>query len=188
MMDKNALRQHYKKLRLSLSNDDRLNLSLSITNQLLSLPLWEKSYFHLFMSSEQHREVDTESLLTLLLGKDKQVIIPRMEEENQLSHILLTDATLIRPNALGIPEPVGGLEVPIEHIEVVFVPLLAYDKKGNRIGYGKGYYDRFLSTCPTTCIKIGLSFFPPEEIIPNAINDIPLDYCVTPIKVYSFIK
>ena len=87
-----------------------------------------------------------------------------MEEENQLSHILLTDATLIRPNALGIPEPVGGLEVPIENVEVVFVPLLAYDKKGNRIGYGKGYYDRFLSTCPTRCIKIGLSFSPQKRL------------------------
>ena len=128
-MDKNTLRQHYKKLRAALSEQEQLELSLSITNRLLELPLWEKTYFHLFMRSAQHNEVDTEAILTLLQGKDKQVVIPRMEAENSLAHILLTDATLIRPNAWGIPEPVGGLEVPVNTLEVVFVPLLAYDKE-----------------------------------------------------------
>jgi len=185
-MDKNTLRQHYKKLRAALSEEEQLELSLSITNRLLELPLWEKTYFHLFMRSAQHNEVDTEAILTLLQGKDKQVVIPRMEAENSLAHILLTDATLIRPNAWGIPEPVGGLEVPVNTLEVVFVPLLAYDKRGNRIGYGKGYYDRFLADCSKACLKIGLSFFPPEEHLPAEENDIPLDYCISPTKVYRF--
>ena len=185
-MDKNTLRQHYKKLRATLSEEEQLELSLSITNRLLELPLWEKTYFHLFMSSKPHNEVDTEAILTLLQGKDKQVVIPRMAAENSLAHILLTDATLIRPNPWGIPEPVEGLEVPVNNIEVVFVPLLAYDKRGNRIGYGKGYYDRFLASCSKTCLKIGLSFFPAEELLPSEENDIPLDYCVSPTNVYRF--
>ena len=116
-MDKNTLRQHYKKLRAALSEEEQLELSLSITNRLLELPLWEKTYFHLFMRSAHHNEVDTEAILTLLQGKDKQVVIPRMEAENSLAHILLTDATLIRPNAWGIPEPVGGLEVPVNTLK-----------------------------------------------------------------------
>ena len=185
-MDKNTLRQHYKKLRSALSEEEQLELSLSITNRLLELPLWEKTYFHLFMSSTHHKEVDTEAILTLLQGKDKQVVIPRMEADNSLAHILLTDATLIRPNAWGIPEPVGGIEVPVNTLEVVFVPLLAYDKRGNRIGYGKGYYDRFLAGCSNACLKIGLSLFPPEDLLPVEENDIPLDFCISPTKVHRF--
>ena len=67
------------------------------------------------MGSTSHKEVDTEGILTLLQGKDKQVILPRiMEPKNTLAHVLLTDATPIRLNAWGIPEPVEGLEVPLK--------------------------------------------------------------------------
>jgi 5-formyltetrahydrofolate cyclo-ligase len=81
-----------------------------------------------------------------------------MEPNFDLSHILLTDATPIKPNSYGIPEPTGGIAVSPATIEVVFVPLLAYDINGNRIGYGKGYYDRFLAQCDPKCNFIGLSF------------------------------
>jgi len=88
---------------------------------------------------------------------------------------------------LGIPEPQNGLTVPPSEIEVVFIPLLAYDKKGHRVGYGKGFYDRFLSKCKPNTLKIGLSLFEPEEKIEGLdATDIPLDYCVTPVKVYEF--
>ena len=72
-------------------------------------------------------------------------------------------------------------------IDVVFVPLLAFDKNGHRIGYGKGYYDKFLSSCKPDIIKIGLSFYEAEEAFQDVYpSDIPLDYCVTPKKVYRF--
>ena len=71
-------------------------------------------------------------------------------------------------------------------IDVVFVPLLAFDLEGNRVGYGKGYYDRFLKNCTSECIKIGVSFFPPEKKINNDTLDVNLNYCVTPDKIYSF--
>lgn len=71
--------------------------------------------------------------------------------------------------------------------EVVFIPLLAYDKNGNRIGYGKGFYDRFLDKCSTETIKIGLSFFDQEQhIIDVSENDVKLNYCVTPKKIYCY--
>jgi 5-formyltetrahydrofolate cyclo-ligase len=70
---------------------------------------------------------------------------------------------------------------------VVFVPLLAFDKQGNRVGYGKGFYDRFLANCKPETIKIGLSFFEVENEIADVFNnDIELDYCVTPNKIYTF--
>ena len=186
-MDKNSLRVYYKEQRQLLTVEQRANKSLQIANRLLSLPLWEKTYFHLFLSSAKKQEVETEQLLTLLQGKDKEVIIPRMESEDRLSHILLTDATPIKENRFGIPEPLGGISLSPQQMDVVFVPLLAYDKKGQRIGYGKGYYDRFLAECSPNCIFVGLSFFPPEEQIPSEKTDIPLHYCVTPEQVYTFV-
>lgn len=186
-MDKNSLRVEYKKQRELLTAQERLEKSFRLTNRLLSLPLWEKTYFHLFLSSTPHKEVETEQLLTLLQGKDKEVVIPRMESDNCLSHILLTDATPVKENRFGIPEPIGGISLSPQQMEVVFVPLLAYDLKGQRVGYGKGYYDRFLAECSPDCIFVGLSFFQPEEHIPSEKTDIPLHYCVTPERVYTFI-
>ncbi|MDP5026727.1 MAG: 5-formyltetrahydrofolate cyclo-ligase, partial [Flavobacterium sp.] len=85
------------------------------------------------------------------------------------------------------PEPIDGLEVPDAKIDVVFVPLLAYDKQGNRVGYGKGFYDNFLNKCKPETIKIGLSFFPPEEKIDDVSeSDVKLDFCVTPDAIFSF--
>ena len=104
-----------------------------------------------------------------------------------MTHFLLTDNTKIKKNEYNIPEPVDGIEVPAKKLEVVFVPLLAYDKKGNRVGYGKGFYDQFLSDCQPDVIKIGLSFFEPEEEISDIFEgDVQLDYCVTPKEIYTF--
>jgi 5-formyltetrahydrofolate cyclo-ligase len=99
----------------------------------------------------------------------------------------LTDNTKFQKSEYNIYEPVDGLEVPTSKIDVVFVPLLAYDTKGNRVGYGKGFYDNFLSKCKEDVVKIGLSFFEPEEAIDDVFEtDIRLDYCVTPMTLYSF--
>ena len=104
-----------------------------------------------------------------------------------MTNCLLTDNTKFQKNEYNIYEPVNGIEVPNAKIEVVFVPLLAYDKLGNRVGYGKGFYDIFLSKCNEDVIKIGLSFFEPEEIIEDVSpTDIRLDYCVTPKTIHLF--
>ena len=99
----------------------------------------------------------------------------------------MTGNTKIKKNSYNIPEPVEGIEVPDTKIDVVFVPLLAYDEEGNRVGYGKGVYDRFLKKCRPETIKIGLSFFSPEEKIEDvSSNDIKLDFCVTPNGIIEF--
>ena len=82
-----------------------------------------------------------------------------------MTHFLLTDNTIIKKNSYNIPEPVDGIEINSDKLEVVFVPLLAFDKHGNRVGYGKGFYDRFLSECKPETIKIGFSFFEAEDKI-----------------------
>lgn len=185
-MDKNTIRQQYRQYRADLTAEERLEKSIQVANQALQLPIWDSTYFHLFLSSETLKEVDTEPLMAVLQGKDKQLIVPRMEENNRLKHLLLTDATPVLKNSFGIPEPQDGIIIEEKMLEVVFVPLLAFDESGHRLGYGKGYYDRFLARCSSNCIKIGLSFFSPEKQLPVEHTDIPLDYCITPTKSYTF--
>lgn len=186
--NKNELRIKYKALRKQLSENEMEEMSLAIANQLLQLDIWDKNYFHVFLAIENHQEIDTELILHLLSGKDKNILISKSNfETREMTHFLLTDNTKIKKNKFNIPEPVDGIEVPSNKIEVVFVPLLAFDKKGNRVGYGKGFYDKFLSKCKPEVIKIGLSFFEAEEQIEDVFEtDVQLDYCVTPNKLYSF--
>jgi len=187
-MLKKELRIKYKKLRQSFSFEEIEEKSLAIANQILQLDIWGKTYFHLFLPIEEQKEVNTEYVLQILAGKDKEIVISKSEfATTSMTHYLLTDNTKIKKNEYNIPEPTNGLSVPTEMIDVVFVPLLAYDKQGNRVGYGKGFYDKFLSECKPNVVKIGLSFFEPEELIEDAFeNDVKLDFCVTPNRIISF--
>lgn len=187
-MHKKELRLHYKSLRAALSEQEIEEKSMAIANQLLRLNCWDKTYYHLFLTIEEQKEIDTEFILQILAGKDKEIVIAKSDfETRKMTHFLLTDNTKIKKNEYNIPEPVNGLEVPVSMIEVVFVPLLAFDKQGHRVGYGKGFYDQFLAECHPETIKIGLSFFEAEDKIEDVFeSDIPLNYCVTPSKIYQF--
>ena len=194
-MLKKELRKKYKELRQELSEDVIIDKSLAIANRLLQLgkaseeiEIWDQTYFHLFLTIEEQKEVDTEFVLQILAGKDKEIVVAKSNFETlDMKHYLLTDNTKFQKNAYNIYEPVDGIEVPTSKIDVVFVPLLAYDAKGNRVGYGKGFYDKFLSQCKPNVVKIGLSFFEPEEKIEDVSDsDIRLDFCVTPDFLYNF--
>jgi 5-formyltetrahydrofolate cyclo-ligase len=188
-MNKKDLRKKYKALRNELTEEQIEDKSLAIANRLLSLDVWDNTYFHLFLTIEEQKEVDTEFILQILAGKDKEIVVSKSNFELfEMTHYLLTDNTKFQKNNHNIYEPVDGIEVPNAKIDVVFTPLLAYDKIGNRVGYGKGFYDIFLSKCREDVIKIGLSFFEPEDDIIEDVfaNDIRLDYCITPATLYSF--
>lgn len=187
-MIKKEVRQKYKELRQQLSENETEELSLQIANQLIRLDIWQHSFYHLFLPIESQKEVNTEYILQVLAGKDKNIVLSKSDfSTREMTHFLLTDNTTIKKNAYDIPEPIDGLEVPVSKIDVVFVPLLAFDEKGNRVGYGKGFYDKFLAECKPEILKIGVSFFEPENIISDVLNtDIQLDLCITPTKVYNF--
>lgn len=187
-MTKTELRLLYKKLRKQLSNADIEEKSLAIANGVLALDLWDKTYFHIFLPIEEQKEVNTEFLLHLLSGKDKEIVVSKSDfTTRKMTHFLLTDNTKIKKNEYNIPEPIDGIEVPSHKMEVVFIPLLAYDTYGNRVGYGKGFYDKFLAECNQNTIKIGLSFFEPEELISDVNTlDVQLNYCVTPDRIIKF--
>lgn len=187
-MNKKDLRIKYKTLRQEMTTDEIEDKSLAIANNLLQLNIWDKIYYHLFLTIEEHKEIQTEFILHLLAGKDKEIVVSKSDfEKSTMTHYLLTDNTRLVKNHYGIPEPADGIEVPVQKLDVVFVPVLGYDAKGNRTGYGKGFYDRFLAECREDVIKVGLSFFEPEDTIDDIDeNDIPLDYCVTPMGVFEF--
>ena len=187
-MTKQELRQKYKALRHELTDKQIEDYSLAIANQLLQLDIWNRFFYHVFLAIVHHKEINTEYILNILAGKDKNIVVPKSNfEDFSMTHFLLTDSTKLKKNSLGIPEPIDGIEIKSRQIEVVFIPLLAFDTHGNRIGYGKGFYDRFLSQCKPETLKIGLSFFEAEpEIIGASADDIKLDYCVTPKTIYRF--
>ena len=187
-MTKDQLRSKYKLLRQQLSEEQRDQHSLDIANSTLQLPIWNKTYYHLFLPITRYQEVDTHYILQILQGKDKNVVVSRTDlNSNKLTHVLLTDTTRFRENPWGITEPIDGIPIAEPLIDVVFVPLLVYDGNGHRIGYGKGYYDTFLSACRSNVIKVGVSFFEPETtIFKTFTTDIPLDYCVTPKTIFKF--
>lgn len=187
-MTKKELRKKYKELRNNLSFDEIEDLSLQIANQSLKLPIWNFENYHIFLTILEHKEVQTDYLLHILNGKDKNVIVSKSDFETRtMNHVLLTDNVIIKKNEWNIPEPQNGFSVADNQIDVVFVPLLAYDVFGNRVGYGKGFYDKFLSQCKPDVVKIGLSFFDPEELIEDVFTeDVRLDYCITPNTIVKF--
>lgn len=186
-MNKKDLRTTYKQKRKTLGESSIQSLSLQIANQALNLPIWDASFYHIFLTIKHLKEIETEPLISILFGKDKNVVIPKSNiSTGKMTHFLLTDSTVIKPNIWNIPEPEGGVQIQDNQIEVVFIPLLVFDEKGHRVGYGKGFYDTFLKNCPNA-IKIGLSFFEAEaEIDDHKAYDIPLDYCITPNRTYHF--
>lgn len=185
-MNKIEARKKYIKLREKLDNEQLVSKSISIANNALNLPIWEFNFFHIFLSIQNRFEVDTTPIINILIGKNKEILISKSNFNNlSMKSYIFSEETLLKKNKYGIPEPNNGKEFK-ENIDVIFIPLLAYDKKGNRVGYGKGFYDRFLSTQKNNIIKVGLSFFGPEETVEKKEFDQSLDYCVTPDKVFSF--
>ena len=184
-MLKGELRKVYKLKRSSLTNTEIL--SLEIANKTLEIDIWNLQNYHVFFPIEKHKEVDSKLIIQIAQGKDKNVILPKLNLESKtIDSFLLTDSTPMKTNHLGISEPLNGIQINNNQIDLVFVPLLAFDNIGHRVGYGRGYYDKFLSKCPRA-IKVGLSYFDPINKIEDINSkDIKLDYCITPNKVYKF--
>ena len=187
-MTKPELRKKYKTLRSELTTETIDNLSIDIANNVLKLPIWDFSNYHMFLTIDELKEVNTDFIINVLAGKDKHIVISKtILKTLKMINYLLTDSTVIKKSNFNIPEPIDGIEVPHNKIEVAFIPLLAYDRQGNRVGYGKGFYDVFLSQCKHEIVKVGLSFFEPEKAIDDILeSDIPLDYCVTPKEIFKF--
>jgi 5-formyltetrahydrofolate cyclo-ligase len=107
--------------------------------------------------------------------------------DNTMQNFLDNDSLELVINEYGIPEPLNGTLVSTTEINMVIVPLLCFDDKGYRVGYGKGFYDRFMAACKPDTQFIGLSFFEPVDAIADKDEyDIALHQCITPDKIWKF--
>ena len=186
MLSKIEAREKYRNLRKQLTEPEILEMSVEIANNLLKFKIWELKTFHLFMTINEKKEVDTKPIFDLLIGKGKEIVIPKINiNTNTLDSYIFDEKTVFKISNLRIPEPKDGI-VFNGKIDVVIMPLLAYDLDGNRIGYGKGFYDNFISNLKSPPLKIGISYFSPEKSLECNNHDINLDYCITPNKIFSF--
>ncbi len=190
-MTKAEAREYYLEKRKALTDAQRDILNLQIYNRLFASGYLElKRTIHIFLSIERTREPDTWQIVNRIRREFPgiRLVIPRMNED-KLEHFYFEGLHQLKQNDFGILEPTQGIPASVNKLDLVFVPLAAFDTKGNRVGYGKGYYDRFLKECRPDCIKAGLSFFEAaEEFTDVESHDVPLDLCITPGRVYEFFK
>lgn len=189
LVDKKKYRTVYLRKRKMLSTKDFDNKNARLLYHLHNFFENQTSEMvHSFLSIEKNKEVNTWPLIEWLKSQGKKIVVSKCSTtNNELTHYLFEDYKQLKESKYGIPEPQHGTIVLPKDLDVVLVPLLVFDRKGQRVGYGAGYYDRFLAECPDDCIKVGLSLSPPLDEIPFAEpHDIPMDYCITPLGVYSF--
>jgi len=187
---KAALRSQYKAKRRELGEKDRLKMDDLILIQFQKLILHDVHSLLSYWPIKSHIEINTLSITDYMIFKipGLTVSFPKTNfAQTALEAIEVDSDTEFEVNHAGIAEPTKGEPVPPEELDMVFVPLLAYDKKGFRVGYGKGFYDRYLEHCRKDLIKVGFSYFDPEEAIPEVNEfDIPLNLVITPQRIYEF--
>jgi 5-formyltetrahydrofolate cyclo-ligase len=156
--------------------------------QELNLPYLH--FLHTYLPIHRNNEPDPSPLVDWLEFRNPglQVAYPKINPTDfSMQHILEEADTCFEENKYGIPEPVHGITIDPMEFDLILVPMLGFDKLGNRVGYGKGYYDRFLAKCKKDVIKIGLSFLSPIDSIEDVdFFDKKLDFCITPECVYAF--
>ncbi len=190
---KKNIRKQVLAQRESLSNKEFWALNDELLKQISTIDWSKYQYVHLFLPIKENKEVDTFELLSFFKQYYPQlkIVVPRSDFENRsMQHILFDhEYTILQKNKYHIPEPVYGRAIDERLIDLVFVPLLAVDRQGNRIGYGGGFYDRFLAKCRTDCQKIGLSLFPVSETdFLTEVFDVKLDACITPEDIHYFVN
>ncbi|MCY4216663.1 MAG: 5-formyltetrahydrofolate cyclo-ligase [Flavobacteriaceae bacterium] len=186
--NKQELRSYYSHQRFVLSDQRHAKYSEMIINQTRSLNVWSYQNYHVYLTSENpnHKEVKTFQLIDLLWKKKKQVFVPKVNGQELEIHPFSKN-TLLRNNQWFIPEPTETDKENPEILQAAFLPLIVADQRGYRLGYGKGYYDRFLNQCVSSILKIGLGFFAPIQSIEDVHSaDQKLNYLITPKKIYEF--
>ena len=190
-MDKATLRKLFLEKRQNLSRSEYWMKTDDLMNQFKLLNWSDYRMVHIFMPISKNNEVDTFSILNYFKGNfpNLKIAVPRTDfKKLEMENVLYDhECTILGRNKFDIPEPIHGEVISANQIDLVFVPLLAFDQMGNRAGYGKGFYDRFLMTCRPDVKKIGLSYFDPVEEIDDLNEfDIKMDSCICPDKIWNF--
>ncbi|MFY7847006.1 5-formyltetrahydrofolate cyclo-ligase [Chryseobacterium gambrini] len=186
-MLKAELRKKYMQKRKALSIDEAFLLSEKIFKNFIEyFKPSQNQKIHIFIPIEKFREVNTQIFVSYFLSRKIRVFVPKIVDTRLISVEIFADSKF-ELNNWGISEPVSDEDSGILDFDFVITPLLYCDRQGNRVGYGKGFYDGFFEQVSEDTKKIGVNYFNPEEIIDDVWeNDIPLDYLVIPDAVLSF--
>lgn len=161
-------------LRLKTQKEkDRSRKSKLITSKLLRNAVFKKAKIVMFYIAFGG-EVNTEEMIREAKKIGKLVCLPVCRKDKEIMQpTIFEDHAKLKKGLYGALEPVTQLQVEPEKLDLIIVPGLAFDKKGNRLGRGKGCYDRFLSTLSTKTPSIGLAFdFQILPLIPTTIDDV----------------
>ncbi len=189
-MEKKEIRKLYKQKRINLpARDTELKQDLLLIHfQQLKIPFLNA--VHTYIPVIELNEPDPENILRWLKFRNPgmNMAAPVVDFlSGEMKHFYFDEDTEFTVNKFGVAEPVGTDEMSAGEFDLIIVPLLAFDENGYRVGYGKGFYDRFLPDCRPDTLKIGLSFFAPVDKIDDTDNfDQRLDYCITPERIYEF--
>jgi len=189
-MLKKEARKIYKEKRMTLSEKERVKLDDLLLIQFQSAELPFIASLFTYWPIEENNEPDTHLFTEFLRFRNPELIVcyPKSDFATGSMQAVITDIdTPFTKADLNIFEPESNDIVTPEEIDLVFVPLLAFDKNGYRVGYGKGFYDKWLSGCRVDCIKVGFSYFEPVESVDDRNEfDVPLNLCITPHNQYVF--
>ena len=189
-MTKAELRKIYLEKQKSMSPQERRGKSEAISNLFFDkFRLSRIKFLHCFVPIEKFNEIDTKLIFERVWREFPHVetIVPRVNfETNEIENLKFSPETVLTQNQWNIHEPSHNERVETKDIDLILVPLLAFDARGFRVGYGKGFYDRLLKNCRADCLKIGLSYFAPVQEIEDAREfDVKLDFCVTPEGIFN---
>ena len=189
-MTKKEIRQLFKTKRQEITAQEKLQLDDLLLIQFQQFSFDATDCLLSYWPIEHHKEpnVTLASRYLHLMVPQLQIAYPVTNQKNgNMDAMIVDENTVFNTNQLGITEPIDGKIIKPTSINIVFVPLLAFDKFGNRVGYGKGYYDRYLAKCTKDTLKIGFSYFDPiVQIADKDQFDVPLSYCITPQHIYEF--
>ncbi len=190
-MTKEELRKIYLQKRRSLSDVEYERLSIQICENFFNqVDLSFIKVLHIFIPIEKNREPDTIFIIERIQKKFPYInlVVPRVNHvTEEMENFRFEGFHQLEKNKWNILEPKEGNRIESQEIDMVLIPLLAFDEEGHRVGYGKGYYDKLLSKCKSDCKRIGLSLLDPIKKIED-INplDGKLHACITPSKTWNF--
>ena len=190
-MFKSALRKIYLAEQKNFTPAERTEKSRRLSDKFFSrFDLSRVGYLHCFLPISKFNEIETDFIFRRIWRDfpHVQTLAPRVDFQTlTMSSLQFSAATVTIKNEWQIDEPPPGQIIAAEKIDLILIPLLCFDERGFRVGYGKGFYDKFLKKCRADCLKIGLSYFAPvSEILDADDLDVKLDFCVAPDKIYQF--
>lgn len=175
---KRALRREARARRDGMTPEERERKSEEVAANVLALPAVADAATVMAFSSFGS-EVDTGPIIERLERDGRRVALPRVEGRDIVAVAYRSDDR-VRPTSFGAMEPAGGEMLAPEEIDVVIVPGLAFDQSGHRVGYGRGFYDRFLVTLPPDALTVGICFSVQlVDEVPHGHGDRPVDLVMT---------